>query len=457
MDILLVAGSYEGFSPNINAQQCVNLIPFYDKEADTYGLIGRPGLDNAVRIYTGANPVRGMAVMGGKLWLAIGDRLYSRTTGGSNTNEGTLDTSDGPVDFAVGDGNKLFFTDGTSGYTVVSGSFAKITDADFPAGPVGAVHIGGWYITAESGTGNFWVSDSDDPTSWAATSYAVAEANPDNLITVKEVDGNLWLVGEKGYEIWFNSGNTDFPFEAITNATTKIGGLNPYAWAVYEKTAFFVDSQAKARAATGAGTRVISTPQIEYKIAQETVTDIVAFVIPFEGHVFVLFISRDAGESWCYDLTTGLWSTWTAFSGSTAFNVWCYQYFNNQHIVGNWAIGDIYELNSSEYQDDGNDIKRYIVTRKTPGNRIYKLTTESNAKIALNGKARLEAKPTNRPGWFTHSRFEILAEPGHGTMAWELKWSDDSGHTWSTGSTRTMANADYDAKAIWNRLGMARG
>ena len=429
MDIPLMAGAYSDYSPNINAQECLNLTPFMDTEENIPAFYGRPGLIAETELYAD-HPVRGIEKMGGALWAVVGNKLYKRTTAGVDAEKGTLDTTTGPVHFAVGE-DKLFFTDGTSGYTVVADTFAKITDGDFPATPIGAIYIDGWYLTVKSGTGEFYQSALDDPTGWTSAGYAVAEGSPDNVQIPVNVNNDLWLIGDDTLEIWFDSGNVNLgtAFERVTGAIGYVGTGSPHSACVYNRTLYFIDQNRIARAAKGLDPQKISTRQIEYQWQQySSVSDAIGYVIPFEGFEYLVFTFPTANATWVYNITTGLWEKWASYATDGRFRGTCYSYFNGKHLVGDHTSGKLLKLSSANYQDDGNAITRRITTRKISGGGFYLI----------------------------HHNFEIELEPGHGTLALALTWSDDGGTTWSTGSTKTLANADYDAQAKWLRLGQGK-
>src|ERR1700754_3691332 len=56
-----------------------------------------------------------------------------------------------------------------------------------------------------------------------ALRFATAESSPDNLVRVYSAFGQLWLYGEKTTEVWYNSGDADFPFARVEGAKMQIG------------------------------------------------------------------------------------------------------------------------------------------------------------------------------------------------------------------------------------------
>src|ERR1043165_8666302 len=69
---------------------------------------------------------------------------------------------------------------------------------------------------------------------------------------------------------------------------------------------------------------------------------------------------------------------------------------------------------------------------------------------------------SNEAQWMFHSRFQLDLETGIGNddapdPEVHLQWSDDGGHTWTSGLTDTAGTStDYTKRVLWNRLGRSR-
>ena len=416
VDIPLITGHNAGFSENINAQQCVNLCPFFDETENAWAIYGRPGLKLDDTIWDAVANCRGAAIMGGNLWIVIGNRIYKHEADGTDTNKGTLDTSTGPVYFAVGSGSKLLFVDGTSGYTIVSDTFAKVTDADFPT-PTSCCYIDGYYIVSKASSGDFYISASDDPTSWGATDYSTAEGSPDNLVRCIELDNNLCLLGDRSFELWFNSGNATFPFERIRGSILREGnGIGARASAaVFDKTLYWINEYGHVKSARGFSTQKNSNHNIDFVIqTYSDYSDAVGFIVPYQGFIFYVLTFPTTNQSLCYQINNGIWTEWASYGGAPGVTQrfqgsGCYAYFDNKHIFGDRAYGRIYELDNATYQDNSLEILRALIPRRIDqkGRRII------------------------------HNSLLLPFEPGEGALAVKLEKSDDNGNNWVTVSTIT--------------------
>jgi hypothetical protein len=420
-----VGGAYLDYSPNVNAQECMNFYPVLDQQEGKMALYPTPGLKSHATILA-ANPIRGLHKMGTDLYIAVGAKLYKRTSGGSNSELGSLDTSSGVVYFAD-NGSKLMLTDGTEGYTYISAAFAKIADADFPT-PGTLTFMDGYFIVSEAGTGNFYISALDDPTSWSATDTSSAEGDPDNLVRVINHQNDLWLLGATSLEIWYNAATT-FPFERIKGGMIRTGCIAAASVFEFDRYLYFIDDKKRAVRSLGLQTERISTPQIEYIWGQQTsITDAIGFAYSDEGHDYAVFTFPTANFTYVYDITTGFWHKRASYSTDGRWRGQNYVYFENTHLVGDHTNGKLLEIDSATYQDDSNTINR-----------------KRTAKYVRGDRKRV-----------FHHRVELQLQVGHAALNPTLKYSDDGGVTFTSAGAKVLSSGDYKARAIWRRLGSAR-
>ena len=111
--------------------------------------------------------------------------------------------------------------------------------------------------------------------------------------------------------------------------------------------------------------------------------------------------------------------------------------------MGDWQTGNIYEMRSDAYTDDGNPL------------------------VAMRTCQHMADKQ-NLQNIFIH-RLQVDMETGVGDEGWSgqtgidpqaaLSWSDDGGHTWSTATiTASMGAAGrYKARAVWSQARLREG
>ena len=149
-----------------------------------------------------------------------------------------------------------------------------------------------------------------------------------------------------------------------------------------------------------------------------------------------------ANHTWVFDVSTGFWHEWQSYvtTGVATFGRHRASmgfYLAGKYLVGDHTNGTLYELNMTEYTDDGELIKR---TRRA------QYINKDKKRIRYN-EINLEFEPgVGLPGTGSGS------DPQVG-----LTWSDDGGNTWATIQYRDLGTAaDYTARQRWLRLGMSR-
>lgn len=381
--------------------------------------------------------------MGAYLYAVGAQYLYRvDDTGIKTVMTGNLLTYSGPV-WMADNGTQLMIVDGLYGYILSGTTLTRITDADFPT-PSSLSYQDGYFIVSSSGTGQFFISASYDGTSWDALDYATAETSPDGLLCVISANRELWLIGSRSYEVWYNSGNASFPFERINGAYNSIGCLAAHSVAQREGIVCWLDDNKQVRATNGYQVTKISTEQIDYQIGQYyIVNDAIGFFYSQEGHTFYVLTFPNAGKTWVYDFTTQLWHT--RASGETDLrhraNCYAYYYYANKHVVGDYENGKLYYYDYDKFTDDGEVIRRVRAAQAVHADR--KMVRHKSLEIEFESGVGL-----------ANNDADIASGTDPQAM---LQWSDDGGHTWSNEYWRDMgARGKYQTRARWFGLGQSR-
>ncbi len=378
---------------------------------------------------------RAMYVMGDYLYVLIGSKLYKIDTAWTKTLIGTIGTTTKNV-WIVGDGTNLAVVDGVKGYSWNGVTFAEISFPDSFI-PSSLTFQDGYFIVSRSGTSRFYISALNDPTSWNALDYATAEGSHDNLVTVHSHQRDLWLFGTDSLEMWYNSGASTFPFERYAGGFLKIGCKAARSVVSSGEGVFWLDNQFQVRIGLGIQSVNISTPQIEYQIAEMAkscdIEDAVGFYYFQKGHGFYQLSIGD--KTFVYDGTTKFWHTRATGEDNHRHPAQCYAFFNKKHLVGHYSRGQILSLSYDIYTNNGEHFKAIRA-----------------AQVVHAERKRI-----------FHNQLEIELESGVGVDTLTdpvavLEWSDDGGHTWSNEHTATFGAAgEYGKRCIWRRLGNSRG
>jgi len=314
-----------------------------------------------------------------------------------------------------------------------------IADADFPTCSY-VEWVDNYFVVAESNSDKFYISALDDATDWTATDFASAEKRADNLVRPIWFRGDLLLIGEQTSELYYNSGNADFPWDPFPNAVFEFG-TNAPASAAIAGNALFVLAQTREggyqvmKASTQTPTP-ISNRDLEWQIeAMSAKTDAFGFCYQQSGHTFYMLTFPSARITYCYDDTTGLWherQNKTAGRHRAGGHV----FFNGKHLVGDYANANFYELSTSTYMDDEDVIERI---RQTPiVHKDRKLVSYHAVELELESGVGLTTGQGSNP--------QVM-----------MSWSDDRGATWSTELWASMGKiGEYNTRARWHQLGSAR-
>lgn len=359
MEINFVGGAYTGRSKNLNAQVCQNYYPVLDKQGGkkVIALMGTPGLLE-VHDFSLSYRVRGQFwdSKNNELYVAVGDKLFKVDPAYSETamTGDDLGTTTGKV-WMESNGTEIMVIDGVKGYiiTIATGVCAEITDADFPT-PSSLAFQDGYFIVTKAGTDEIYISALYDGTNWAALDYAAAEGAPDTACCVYSNRRNVWIPGVKTTEVFYNSGDVDFPFERVAGAVLNVGIRSPAGITSLGDTVYWLDHNGQPRRSVGYESQVISTPQIDFKIASMSdISDCECYAGVLEGEESVIFQFPTADETLVYSPTSGFWHTRATGAFDTRHPIGSYALFGDDRVVGHISNGKLYKYDLDTFTDCG--------------------------------------------------------------------------------------------------------
>jgi hypothetical protein len=449
--IALSGGAYQARSVIASAQRMLNLyaepLPDIQGEPARFAYYPTPGL-RLLNTLPEA-PVRGIRqATNGNVYAVAGRGVYRVNADWSGTHLGDITLGPtNPVSMAD-NGIELVVVDGTAlGWkvTLSTDAFAQISDPTGSfAGGDRVDFLDTYLLFNVPGTPQFESSDSL-ATTFDPLWFANKEAYGDNLVTLMVAKRNIWLLGERTTEIFFNSGKPDFPFESWPNVLIDHGCAAKYSVAQIDNSVFWLsqDRQGEGIVLKGAGTEVtrISTFAIEAEIAgYATISDAIGYSYQFAGHGFYVLTFPTVSKTWAFDISTGLWSelAWIDTNGREHRHRGnCAWLCRGQIVLGDWQNGNLYALDPSVYTDFDGPVKR---VRAFPhlladGRRVY------------YRQVLLDVEVGNEP-----------ATPSGLTLptVW-LDWSDDRGRSYGNPISQDIGGVgEYRTSVQFQRLGMAR-
>ena len=535
----ILGSSYVIRSVNAADNRLINLYPEVIAEGgkEPAYLQRCPGLTRVVTVGTG--PIRGLYTLGNFLYVVSGDQLYKLNSNYvlQGTNDLLMETGSfllledgsrillqdqnnvslgvisgtGPVSMAD-NGTQLFVAANPDGYiyNTVTDSFAQITDPDFP-GAVTVGYLDGYFVFNEPNSQRVWVTQLLDGLSIDPLDFASAEGSPDGLVSLIIDHREAWLFGTNSVEVWYNSGEADFPLTRIQGAYNEIGCIAPYSVAKMDNSVFWLGADARGqgivyRANGYQGVRV-STHAVEFAIQQYgDLSDAVGYTYQQDGHTFYVLNFTNADTTWVFDAATGAWHERAGFRNGDfkRHRGNNHARFNGDPHIGDYENGKIYVFSLDVYADDGTVQKWLRSWRALPtGANNLKRTAHHSLQIDMETGVGLSGvDPFDPPVEIsTETSVPINTETGNPQLAGNLgsevpedintendlytlgvteddgltlvidqlpgtvvvganpqlmlRWSDDGGHTWNGERTTSLGRiGQYGTRAIFRRLGM---
>lgn len=441
-----VGQSHEARSKSFDAQRCINLYPEVSQSGSSKyvsALIGTPGL--SLWATAGSGPVRGMIPVSAQFSLvASGGKVYRVSSAGEVLELGNIDYGSGPVSMSS-NGNVVMMVTGGGGYVISLSdwSVSQIMDEDFH-GADRVDFIDGYFVFNWPGTGKFQLSSLYD-TTIDGLDFATAEGSPDLLVSLIVDHRELWLFGEKTSEVWFNSGDSSFPFSRIQGAFIEHGCAAKHSTCKMDNSVFWIGSDDKGSGivlrAQGYVPQRISTHAVEYAIGKmERIDDAVGWTYQQDGHSFYVLTFPSASSTWCYDASTNMWHERAWLNPETgvmgAHRGACHMVMGRNNIVGDRENGNLYRLDLETYSDNGDQIPKIRVCPH--------LVNDTKRGLV--------------------SAFQVDMETGVGLSEGQgsdpqamLQWSDDGGFTWSSEMWASIGKiGERKARVRWRRLGKSR-
>jgi hypothetical protein len=404
---------------------------------------GTPG--KAAFATVGGGTVRGSLTAAGVQYAVVGTRLKKIATDATVTDIGEIEGS-AMVDMAF-DGNQLTIVAElkTYEYDVISLVLREVSGGGFEqASACGA--LASYTGVTVKGTGRWrWRLTND--TSYGALDFATAEAESDNLVSIRKVGNEFALLGDTSVEWWYPTGDPGADaFARTSTAAASVGCLSRDSAIVLDTALTWVGRDGKAGGvsvyrAEGYSPRKISTPEVDLLL--ETTADLSkvhAFSHQTRGHLFyVLTAPNEWTVAW--DIATGQWAprksgTWTMGAEPTGgWDAITMALNGSKQIVGA-SDGNFYELQADTYTEYGAGVVREVTTPQLHfgGRRAFCRRVEMDLEAGVGLTSGQGSDP------------KVM-----------MCVSFDGGHTWTNPREAGMgAIGQYKWRAVWNVIGSFR-
>ena len=405
-------------------------------------LIPTPGLTNLVTVGTG--PIhaintdfigwwyvasgthfwRGRLFTTGWLWEDLGDVGSSEVVWGLNSGVQ-------PVTIAVNSDGAMICVPPNAFFANHTEPAAHQLGGTFPGEATSVVALNGYFVfTSQVNGSQFFISRLHDPTDYDALDFANSDAFPQaGLLTVKVLRGQLWFGSVSGWEVWYDSGDADFPFRPQPGAVIPYGLASPQCVAFGDGSIWWASIDGLAFRSDGYKAQRISTHAIEEILRLTGGPAMQSFCLLHGGHTF--YVMQFADRTLVYDSATKTWhDRASSFAGDGRWRANSAQTTpDGQGVVGDILTGQIFRSDPSVATEAGSAVLRQITSPP-----IYAATRRAFC-------ARLEVE---------------MGTGGDPTDNLTLDWSDDGGHSYSGGPRALSAGTSPRKRVFTTRLGSFR-
>jgi hypothetical protein len=294
-------------------------------------------------------------------------------------------------------------------------------------------------------TDNVWFSDIDDASSWPALNVFQAETYPDNIVAFSKKDGELWLMGEQSYEVRRVDSDPNNPYSLVGGSANEIGCGAKYSLSSIADNVFWLGSSRAGQnivyMSNGYSQRRISNHAIEWELDKHKDATGTAFGLTYqqEGHTFYILTIPSSDKTFVYDLASNMWherSTRDALKNiDHQWAVTHCAFAYGRVLCGNGEAPLLMELKLDKY--DEWDSRPIVNLHRSP---VY---YEDYQELF-------------------HDHFQVDCETGVGLQLGQgsnpqmmMRYSDDSGHTWSSEIWEPMGRiGQYRTSVEFWQLGM---
>ncbi len=293
--------------------------------------------------------------MNNRLFVVTGPKLLevyedetTREWGSISSVEGRVSMAECVGTISIGDGSGFYSFD------PVADTIAPITDA-----PIGryCIPFDQRVFYHERDSGRVYYSELNDPTNIPALNFFTAENRPDDLETIIATEDKIWLLGSGTTEAFYDSGDTDNPFQRIPGSVTANGCLSGDTAVRTDNAVIFVgqndDGDRQVFRIQGFNHVIISTFAVE--AFTKAATGLTAYSYQENGHTFYV-LNADEG-TWAFDIGEQEWAerAWLNPAKSlererAEIHAFCY----GIHFVSDYANGNLYRQ-STDYKSHAGD------------------------------------------------------------------------------------------------------
>lgn len=259
--------------------------------------------------------------------------------------------------------------------------------------------LDGYFVLLLANSTMFQTSGLENGSTWDPSFIYQTNEYAGNAVSMISNLRELWIFGAKKSLVYYDSGDLNTPIQPIPGAFVEHGCNAPWSVARLDNSVFWLGSDERGRNVAwrnqGYTPVRISTHGVEsiWK-TYVTMSDAIGYTTSRTGHGWWHLYFPQAGTSWRYDTTTGMWHEVAFLEPNGLFSPHrsrTHVYAFEKNLVGDTSTGTIYSLTDQVSYDDVPDAPQHSIKRLR---RAPHVITEHE--------------------WIFHRRMRVLLESGLG-------------------------------------------
>lgn len=444
-------GTYTGRALAIDGERAINFYPERMEsqgavEKTQYALFSKPGLQQFAT-FPNADSVQALWSENGRLFAVAGGVFYEVLPDGSHTGYGSVGT--GRVQMCASQSQVLILAT-NKGYIfdLILKTLTQITATGFPAGASKCGFSDGYFVVLEPASQVFAISALNDGTQWDALDFGDAEGEPGNVVSFIVDHRQMWFLCTTHGEVYYNSGNANFPYARLEGAFMEQGTSAIDSPAKCDNTIFWLggnrDGAGIVWRANGYTPQRVSNHAIEALIESfGDISDATAYCYQEGGHTFYRLdfpsANEGLGATLLYDVASGFWHerTYLVNGIEQADLARCHAYCFGLHIVGDYQSGTLYIQSMSYNTDAGAPIRRLRAAPDISDGGLFRFYSELRLLMQVGMGLDGTGQGTDP---------QII-----------LQCSNDGGFTWGNERSKSCGKIGQFKKLVrWKQLGRSQ-
>lgn len=377
---------------------------------DQFVLHSFPGLKN---VGNAPGIDRGMHNFAEVGYRIAGEKLYSFDKLGNHTEVGDIPGTKRMI--MEDDGNTLIIVGEDGQFAYDGTSVSTITDSNL-VGSTAVTFLNSQMIYTN---GNLYVvANPNQPTTASGLNAASAESKPDKLVRAFAFNQNVYMVGERTNEPYWNPGTGNPPLERLDGQIIQVGTDAIHSVANTDDALYWLGDDKAVYRTSGGQRERISTEGISNALEGYTRTDdAIGYTFTFQGMNFYVLTFPTADQTWClneslddkgwFNISSG--TLGKSYQGTSLINVY------GKNFVADRDNGNLYELDINTFTNNGDILQRRRVT-----------TTIDSRLLGIGPGAEMQASTVK---FIMETGVGLLTGQGENPQI-QFECSFDGGRTW---------------------------